>query len=447
MILKYGLLASAAVMATAVSASPAFAQTADNSAKDAEVQQLRNEVQALKDQLAAISAKVDAAEAADKAAAKKPVAETKWKGGPETSDATGFTFKPRGRIQVDTGSVSAPNAVISPSLGVATEFRRVYLGAEGTIPGGFGYRIEADVANSSVDLTDVWLTYKTGKTTFTLGQQKAFWGLEEMTSDLFTSFQERAAFNSAFGFERRIGLSAAYAGKDVLVQGGVFTDNAADLNSDSNNSYSVDGRIVFSPKMGNTQLHLGGSAHYREFNGLPNSARYRARPFVHTTDLRFVDTKAFASTGESSFGLEAALINGPFHATLEGHQLTSFRPGLSNPTFRGGYAEVGYFLTKGDSVGYKGGVYDRIKPVNPLGKGGMGAFQVSARYDYLDLSDENVIGGKQSAYGLSLIWVPIDYVRFIANYGHLVLTDSPILAGTANDYSIDSVGLRAQIDF
>jgi phosphate-selective porin OprO and OprP len=447
MILKHGLLVSAALVAITVSAGPAFAQTADSNAKDAEVQQLRSEVQALKDQLAAISAKVDAAEAADKAAAKKPVAETKWKGGPETSDATGFTFKPRGRIQMDTGSVSAPNAVLSPSLGMATEFRRVYLGAEGAIPGGFGYRIEADVANSSVDLTDVWLTYKTGKTTFTLGQQKAFWGLEEMTSDLFTSFQERAAFNSAFGFERRIGLSAAYAGKDVLVQGGVFTDNAADLNSDSNNSYSVDGRIVFSPKMGNTQLHLGGSAHYREFNGLPNSARYRARPFVHTTDLRFVDTKAFASTGESSFGLEAALINGPFHATLEGHQLTSFRPGLSNPTFRGGYAEVGYFLTKGDSVGYKGGVYDRIKPVNPLGKGGMGAFQVSARYDYLDLSDENVIGGKQSAYGLSLIWVPIDYVRFIANYGHLVLTDSPILAGTANDYSIDSVGLRAQIDF
>jgi phosphate-selective porin OprO and OprP len=447
MILKSGLLASAVFLAVTVSVNPSFAQTADGAAKDAEVQQLRTEVQALKDQLAAISAKVDAAEAASKAEAKKPVAETKWKGGPETSDATGFTFKPRGRIQMDTGSVSAPNSVVSPSLGVATEFRRVYLGSEGTIPGGFGYRIEADFGNSSVDLTDVWLTYKTGRTTFTLGQQKAFWGLEEMTSDLFTSFQERAAFNSAFGFERRIGLSATYAGKDILVQGGVFTDNAADLSSDSNNSYSVDGRIVFSSKMGNTQLHLGGSAHYRELNGLPNSARYRARPFVHTTDLRFVDTKAFVSTGESSFGLEAAVINGPFHATLEGHQLTSFRPGLSNPAFRGGYAEIGYFLTKGDSIGYKGGVYDRIKPVNPLGKGGMGAFQVSARYDYLDLSDENVIGGKQATYGLSLIWVPIDYVRFIANYGHIQLTDTPVLAGTSNDYGVDSLGLRAQVDF
>lgn len=441
MFFKTSLIASTALVSIMI-AGPAVAQS-----NDAEMQALRSEVQALKEQLAAISAKVDAAEATDKSATKKPVAETKWKGGPETSDAMGFTFKPRGRIQVDTASVSAPNSVLSPSLGVATEFRRVYLGSEGTIPGGFGYRIEADFGNSSVDLTDVWLTYKSGKTIFTLGQQKAFWGLEEMTSDLFTSFQERAAFNSAFGFERRIGLSAAYAGKDVLVQGGVFTDNAADLNSDSNNSFSVDGRIVFSPKMGNTQLHLGGSAHYREFNGLPNSARYRARPFVHTTDLRFVDTKTFASTGENSFGLEAALINGPFHATLEGHQLTSYRPGLANPTFRGGYAEVGYFLTKADSVGYKGGAYDRIKPVNPLGKGGMGAFQVTARYDYLDLSDAGIIGGKQSTYGLSLMWVPIDYVRFIANYGHIDLTDSPILAGTRNDYGVDSLGLRAQVDF
>ena len=442
MFLKSRLFAGAAIAAIISSASPAFAQSADP-----EVQALRAEVQALKDQLAAISAKVDAADAASKAAAKKPVAETKWKGGPETSDSTGFTFKPRGRVQVDVGSVSAPSAIISPELGVATEFRRVYLGAEGTIPGGFGYRIEADVANSAVDLTDVWLTYKKGKTTITLGQQKAFWGLEEMTSDLFTTFQERAAFNSAFGFERRIGLSAAYAGKDVLLQGGVFTDNAADLNADTNNSYSVDGRVVFSPKFGKSQLHLGGSAHYRELNDLSNTARYRARPFVHTTDLRFVDTKPFASTGESSFGLEAALINGPFHATLEGHQLTSFRPGLANPTFRGGYAEVGYFLTKGDTVGYKGGVYDRIKPAHPLDKGGMGAFQVSARYDYLDLSDAGIIGGQQSTYGLSLIWVPIDYVRFIANYGHLQLTDTPILAGTRNDYGVDSVGLRAQVDF
>ena len=87
------------------------------------------------------------------------------------------------------------------------------------------------------------------KLTVTLGQHKPFQSLEDMTSDLFTSFMERAAFNTGFGFERRVGLSATYSSKLVLLQGGVFTDNAADLGADSNNSYSLDGRMVFMPRL------------------------------------------------------------------------------------------------------------------------------------------------------------------------------------------------------
>jgi phosphate-selective porin OprO and OprP len=47
----------------------------------------------------------------------------------------------------------------------------------------------------------------------------------------------------------------------------------------------------------------------------------------------------------------------------------------------------------------------------------------------------------------SLIWTPIDYVRLIANYGHLELRDAAVPAGASRDYSADVVGLRAQIDF
>jgi phosphate-selective porin OprO/OprP len=224
-------------------------------------------------------------------------------------------------------------------------------------------------------------------------------------------------------------------------------DNAADLNADSNNSYSFDGRIVFSPKIGKGQLHLGGSAHYRKLNDLANTARYRARPFVHTTDVRFVDTGSFSATGEHSFGLEAAYIHGPFHVTAEGHSLTTRRVGLANPNFFGGYAEAGMFLTKGDTITYKNGTYDRTKPANPINKGGLGALQLSARYDYLDLVDAGIVGGRQSTFGLSLVWVPIEYVRFIANYGHIELRDAAIAAGTNRNYGADSFGLRAQIDF
>jgi phosphate-selective porin OprO and OprP len=436
------------LIASCLSSMPVMAQE-QSSAN--EIDSLRAEVQALKDQLATISAKVDANATA--AESKKPAAasqsEVKWKGGPETSGPDGFTFKPRGRVQADLGVVNAPNSIVLPSssLGTAVKFRRIYLGLDGTIPGGFGYRVEADIANSSVELTDVYLTYKKDKATITLGQHKSFSGLEEMTSDLFTTFQERAAYNSAFNFQRRVGLSATYADKDFLVQGGVFGASAADLNSDSNNSISFNGRMVYFPKIGDGQLHLGASAHKRQFNDAATTARYRARPFVRTTDVRLVDTRAFTSKGEHSFGLEAAYINGPFHATFEGHKLTSRRAGLANPSFTGGYAEVGMFVTKGDTLGYKGGLYDRTKPSNPLNKGGIGAIQISGRYDHLDLNDAGVIGGKQDIYGLSLMWIPTEYVRFIANYGHLKLQDSPIRAGLTGDYSADSFGIRAQVDF
>jgi phosphate-selective porin OprO/OprP len=371
-----------------------------------------------------------------------------WKGAPEISAPGGWSFKPRGRLQIDSAVIDAPSTIAGNSLGTATEFRRAFLGFEGTLPGGFGYRMEADVANSSVELTDVFLTYKpSSELTLTVGQHKPFWGLEELTSDLFTSMLERAAFNSAFGYERRVGFSGAYAGKDVLVQLGVFTDNAADLNADVNNSYSADGRVVFAPKIGDGQLHLGASAHFRTLNDASATVRYRARPFVHTTDVRLVDTRAFSATGERSFGAEVAYINGPFHATAEGAQMTARRPGLPDPTFWGGYAEVGMLVTPGDTTAYRGGVYDRIRPAHPVSAGGIGAIQLNARYDYLDLIDEGIVGGRQQAAGLSVIWVPTDYVRFMLNYGHLWIDDAAMLAGTDPDYQVDTFGMRAQFDF
>jgi phosphate-selective porin OprO/OprP len=438
---RLALFSSVAATALIVSA-PAVAQSSD-----AEMEALRAEVAVLKAQLAAISAKVDAvaaapvpvavpAPAATPAPEKKGGPEIKFKGGPEITTSDGWSFKPRGRIQLDVASVNPSRTITTNSLGTATKFRRLYLGVDGAMPGGFGYRVEADFANSGVELTDVYLNYKTGNATITLGQHKPFLGLEDMTSDLFTSYMERASYYGAFGAERRVGLSAAYQTKEFLLQ-----------NNDGNNSRSFDGRAVFMPKFGDTQLHLGGSAHFRKFNDLTTTARYRARPFTRTTDVRFVDTRAFSATGENSYAVEAFVNNGRFHATGEGHWLKANRPGvLADPTFFGGYAEVGMFLTN-DTMGYKGGVIDRVKPSSPLGKGGVGAFQINARYDYLDLIDAGIIGGKQSIIGLSMIWAPTEYVRFTANYGHLKLDDAAVFAGGSNDYTADTIGVRAQLDF
>ena len=446
--LHFALLLAAS---TALAAVPAVAQTVDVAA-------VQQQLAAMQAEIARLTAQVDELQAQDQARAAAPAAPTpapasdgtkvSWKGGPEISGEGGWSFKPRGRLQIDTGVVAAPSSITGNSLGFGAEFRRAYLGMEGTLPGDFGYRIEADLANSAVELTDVYLTYKPiSELTLTLGQQKPFGGIEELTSDLFTSMLERAAFTSGFGFERRVGLSGTYSSKNMIVQLGAFTDNAADLNADTNNSYSIDGRVVFSPKLGDGTLHIGGSAHLRELNDAATTVRYRTRPFTHTTDLRLIDTRAFSAAAERNVGAELAYINGPFHATVEGHRMTAVRPGLANPTFWGGYAEVGMLVTAGDITAYRNGAYDRIRPVNPVDEGGIGAIQLNARYDRLDLTDGAIVGGLQQTVGLSAIWIPTDYVRLVVNYGHLWIDDAAVPAGADAGYQLDVFGARAQFDF
>ncbi|WP_260583430.1 OprO/OprP family phosphate-selective porin [Sphingopyxis sp. PET50] len=447
----------AAFLASSMLAMPATAHAQAMTAEEAAA--LRAELAALKAQVQTLEARLDAATAQPSPAATpapapgtppvtaKAATEIGWKGAPEIRTADGWAFKPRGRIQLDVAGIDAPAGVLANRGGTATEFRRVYLGVDGKIPGGFSYRVEADIANSSVELADVYFTYGPGPLSVTVGQIKPFWGLDELTSDLFLSHLERTAFGSAFGFERRVGLSAQYKGKQVLVQGGVFGDNAADLN-DGNHAIGFDGRAVFMPKFGDVQLHLGGSIHLRDLNDPAGTVRYRARPFIHTTDVRLVDTDEIDVSGERGLGLEAAVIAGPFHAAGEGYWQTAKREGAADPTYFGGYAEVGVVLTKGDRRAYKDSAFDRLKPSNPVTEGGIGAIEVNARYDHLDLNDAGLIGGRQKAGLLSLVWVPIEYIRLTASYGHLWIDDARIAAaGGDRDYSADTFGLRTQIDF
>jgi phosphate-selective porin OprO/OprP len=472
-------LIAMSLLASTMMASPqiAGAQESDSAALRAELEAMRGQMAAMQARLdalekaeaekangeraAANSASPSAAAAPEATAAAEAVLqaakpakadpsaiEVKWRGAPEISTADGWSFKPRGRIQLDLTAVNTPPGVTEDRGGLRTEARRLYLGVDGKMPGGFAYRLEVDVANG-IELTDAYLTYGTGPLTVVAGQVKTFWGLEEMTSDLLTSMMERSMISQAFGFERRVGLSGEYNKGDIFVQGGVFSAAAEDLTDDTNNAIAADLRAVWHPKLSDqATLHLGGHVHMRNLNDPEGRVRYRARPGAHTTDMRLVDTGDIDARGERSAGFELALQNGPFHATTEGYWQKVLRVGGPNPTFFGGYAEVGMVLTKGDKRSYRGGVFDRLRPSNPISKGGWGAFEVNARYDHLDLNDQDIVGGKQKAAWLSLVWVPIDYVRMTANYGKLWISDAQVAAADGDrNYGADSFGLRTQIDF
>ena len=225
-------------------------------------------------------------------------------------------------------------------------------------------------------------------------------------------------------------------------------------------------------------------------------ARYRARPFSQLTDQRFVDTGNFAAKGDDIFGLEFAGIFKSLHVAAEGQYLKArayeagdrfgasdpldFFPTTSvivpngNPSFWGGYAEAGYYLT-GETRGYKNGTWDRTKVLRPFSKGGWGALQINGRVDYLDLADsglESAVnnnfttgaftnsvnlgrGGTQLGLLASMIWIPEDWMRFYLQYSRAGITGGPqagtVVTGTdpldERDYSTDSVMTRVQIDF
>jgi phosphate-selective porin OprO/OprP len=453
-ILRALLAGSALLISTAALAQEPEAQP---DASDATADAAIAEAQQLDDAQAKIELLQAQVEALQESIAQIQAAQTKaapsWKGAPQLEDKeAGWSFKPRGRLMYDFATVSHPGDYNNAGLGFSNELRRGRLGVEGTIPGGFGYKLELDYASGEVEFADAYLSYKHNGFEFDVGQHNNFQSLEELTSSLHTSFIERAAFTDAFGFERRVGASVQYTSGALLAQAGVFTDSIADLNSvgDDNNSYGFDGRLVFAPMMGSNQLHFAASGHYRDLNDAATSVRYRQRPAVHTTDVRFVDTgNITGATAETGFGAEAAGIFGPFHLAGEAYWQNVSRTGFDDPTFFGAYVEGGYFFT-GESRGYKAGKFDRVKVKNGFDKGGWGALGLNLRWDYLDLNNSGILGGKQNAYQASLNWKPTDYVLFGLNYAHLVYKDGIDIDPTPEvdrNYSVDMLAVRSQVDF
>src|SRR5687767_3251911 len=439
-----------------------------------------------------------------------------WKGAPLYEDKeAGWSFKPRGRIQWDAGYVSNPDDnILTRNLGFNTRARRIRLGAEGTIPGGFGYKFEMDFANATTGFGDVILTYapKNKPYNFIVGNHETWNGLEQISSSRFISFLERAAFNDAFINTRRIGLSAGLVNKagDMRLNAGLFTAHSIDAGFD-NDGWIAAARGVYSPLMGSNQLHFGANLQHRHFQtnagstvsnsvGAPSTnqlARYRARPFSQTTDVRFVDTGNFAAKSDNIFGLEAAGIFKSLHVVAEGQYLKSnaYGPGDTfdgddaldffptatvlvpdgNPSFWGGYLEAGYFLT-GETRGYKNGTWDRTKVLKPFSKDGWGALQLNARLDYLDLASGKLRngfnnnfatgvstasvglgrGGTQLGFLAGLIWIPEDYFRVLLNYAHAEIEGGPQAAVAEPDsskpinkrkYGVDTILTRVQVDF
>ena len=336
-----------------------------------------------------------------------------WKGGPEFADKeAGFSFKPKGFAQFDAGYVGYPDGderrgTISglnfQNLGFNARARRIVIGAEGTLPGRFGYKVEFNLAQGTVDYEDIILTYDFAKAPLqiSVGNFYPYSSLETMTSSRLGSMLERASFTDAFNYNRRLGIGLQFSDKtndSYLVQAGIFSTPINDA-SFTRTGWQASLRALYTPTLGSTRLHVGANFQHRSNTQEAMGQQYRTRPLTQITDQRFIDTGTLASRGDDTLGVEFAAVHKSLHVAAEAQKVwvrdafsaaqlarinadpddndvATGTPLNGDPSFWGGYFEVGYFLT-GETRAYKGGKWDRTKVLKPWNDGGWGALQIN----------------------------------------------------------------------
>jgi phosphate-selective porin OprO/OprP len=283
-----------------------------------------------------------------------------------------------------------------------------------------------------------------------LGQMYEPITLEQLTSDNYVTFMERALPIEAFSPARNLGaqIQKAVFDERMTYAVGIFADDKADdaneIPFESNTRFT--GRLTGLPwydeeSGGRRYLHLGGGVNIA--NPENDVVRYRSRPEAHLAP-RYVDTGDFAA--DMAYVANAEALFTWNRLSLQGEYFYNWIDSstTSDPQFDGFYLFASYFLTD-DYRPYRksSGVLDRVKPKNNLtfSGGGLGAWELLARVSHLDLNGGTVHGGRLTDYTAGLGWYLNPNTRMQFNYVYADL-DRGTASGGAHIFQ-----MRAQVDF
>ena len=402
-----------------------------------------------------------------------------------------FAFHAGGRIQYDMGWFDQSKNM--PNFADGAGLRRARLRAEGTAWEVFTFVTELDFANpdgtaAAATFTDAYLevTQLPLIGSFRAGQFKEPYTLEELISDNDITFMERSLANQAFSPARHLGLlvQRPYLEERATIATGFFrTNSTGNRGFDSGDGeYSSTTRATFLPLYadnGRRLIHIGGDYSHRSFNNTdgPNPS-FSSRTSVRLGTpllLSTADTGLFKTANSVDlWAAELAGVWGPLSvqaevlaAQVENSAAFGPKPGTlaPNPLYWGGYVQVSYFLT-GENRPYnkKTGVFERVVPHEnfflvkteqdnrPLF--GRGAWELTARGDYLDLRSDGYInpanagtkvGGtgvlQDIVLGVNWYWNP--NAKFQVNYVRAWRDGD----GRNTSGTVDALAIRFSVNF
>lgn len=344
------------------------------------------------------------------------------------------------------------------------DFRRARLNAHGDVWENVGYMIEFDFAfPGRPSFMDVYFDIRetpVGKVRF--GQWRHPIGMDGLTSVKELTFLERALPFAFLPF-RQIGLGMFQHSADESMTYAIsmfrFPTDAFGGNVGDDGGYGLATRVTFAPWIsddGTRLLHLGSA--YSFGDPANNRVRYRNQPEIFISETGgadlvpagvptnvppFVDTGPINAHNFNLFTAEAGLVIGSFYMQSEAIYAVVNQIGQPTASFAGAYAYAGYFLT-GEVRPYnrEGGVFGRVRPLRNFANCAGGAWEVAARWSYLDLNDRNIAGGRLNDVTCGLNWYLNPRTKFQFNYIHAYLADP-----TTQESDADIFAFRGQVDF
>jgi phosphate-selective porin OprO/OprP len=339
----------------------------------------------------------------------------------QQGESDDFSLKLSGRVQADAAFFNEDKT----RIGNGQEARRVRLKAAGTIHENWLYALELGF-ESSAALSFAEISYVgIEDVRINLGYFKVPSSLDYLTSSNYTLLQERSLLHDAFDSPKRIGASIELEqewGGGFTAELGVFGQTIpSDSRPDGDSGEGIAGRATYAFVHEDANLlHLGASAGWRD-PGDGETVRLSARPDAHLAP-RLVDTDTIPDVNDNrKLGAEFAGVAGPLSVQAEYRTEQVNRRRGSDLHFSGWYAQAGYFLTgESQAASYAHGIFGRIDP-----RGRYGAWQLALRYDRVNLTDADFVGGEEANLTAGLNWYANRNLRMSMNYVAVLKLERP----------------------
>ncbi len=350
---------------------------------------------------------------------------TSWRrGGPELrSSDRSFVFHPRGRVLADFSSTHGSDFPDRNITG--TEMRQVRIGAEGQIH-ALGYKIDAELADNVVSIKDAYLSWDTRlgslPAEFYIGNKLKDRTIEAATTLTRVPFIERNAVASV-GMPNSgyygLGAQMKLIGQNWHYSLGLTGDDIGNGGSESD-SVTWTTRAHWNPiKRPSGFLHLGAWYLHEDFGSDVTSINKVPRIASSFNDNVRVSASSIADvTGESAWGTE---LGGTWRNLWGFAEYTTRTISSSSveDTDHKALSVYGGWLITGEQPGFsaRSGVWGTTRVARPVTEGGIGAWELAARFDRYDFTDA-ARGGEGDSWTLGLNWYLNRWSRVMFNYVH-----------------------------